>query len=859
MRLLPIVFILLGSVLHAQDNQNASLQFLEGFSKQFGIQFAYNPESLNKVDLRSANNLLDLKEVFEEANVEVLEVADDRWLLKRQVGDIEKQESRTYSGRVLDSDGLPLVSALIYTGDGSSSSLTDDDGQFHISLLEGSEVCCQYLGYEVQCLSSNGSLAFELEPLMMFLEDVEIATKKVECVINVLDDSETLRLKTSTLSKSSLGKDVLRAVQMLSGIDATNDLSASLSIRAASGLQSLVTLDGIPVYNPESAFGMFSVLNPLVVTQSTLYKNTTPLEYGEFTGGYLKCIGLGDIRDKVKLSVDLNTLQSAASIQVPIGKSTQISAAFRRSNGSISNSQYYSKLRLRRNSLAQVENAFERPEQVSTSLENKFGDVYLNLSRAWKGKNSLQVSLFGNRDLSGTAYEDTYKWEREMKPDALINENYEQSKSKLNVGLSFQYKKLLKARSEFMVHYYTSRYRLFDNINSEVKVTTRLNENVNEFDSQIRNNVRDSNLKFQYLSDRKKRWSIKTGLDLRILDTYFLFRTKSQEPSSQNIDVPVITPYLGGRFNYQEQFIVDLGFRYAIVPIENPLAFSSPRGKVLLKLGEGWFLKGSASYNQQFFRPIELERQLGQATSANIIFNGKQIPIMKSGQLTLGMNYFKEGFKINGDLFVKKNTGIIEQVLVQPGNSSESNVFANNNYDLFAGVNNIVGMDISSGYERGKFSTMVSYTFSKSQDRFDQLFDNKPIIDQNNRTHQVNILGAYQVNPWTLSSTFVYGSGVYTLNRSGLDAAIERGQINPSLLFTQLPFYARWDVSASYKWVLKKGALHFDLGIFNLMNYDNVNAELYIYSLNDGDRNALGASQVSLLGRIWTLGLRYEL
>lgn len=841
------------------------ISYLENFSNNFGVQFAYDPDQMSALSVteewETAKGLEDLKELFATAKIEVAEIEKNRWLLRKKPP--VKQGSTFIRGRVLEGDEEPLVGALIYTKDGSYAALTDELGAFILEIPSevDCEICCQFLGYKVACVQNSDFLQFNLEPTTILIDNVEISSKKIQFNIVNAGDGEVLQIKNAEMNKAALGRDVVRTVQLLGGVDATDDLSASMVVRASSGMQSLVTLDGIPLYNPESAFGMFSVLNPLVVTKATLYKNSMPLEYGEFTGAYLACEGLTTMEDKVRYNLDLNTLFTASSIQIPVGKSTQISGAFRRSNGRISNQQYYSRLQSRRSNNQGLQQFFQRPESIKTGLENQFGDLYLNISHEAKKDRNFTFSIFGNRDLSGSTYEGNYEVRRVNPGNRFeVLENYKQEKSKANLGLSFTYTKDYLSGADFKIQFYSSNYKLSDDIVSNITIKREENEKSNNFDSQIINNVRDSNLKFQFQTSQQKAFSLKTGLDLRRISTDFLFRSIDVTGFRQNLEVPVVTPYWGLSYHKDDILFLQLGMRSAIIPAERLIAFTSPRARARVKINDYLFIKSSLSYNQQFFRPIELERQLGQSTSANIISTRKNIPVLKSTQGTLGWQYGRESFKLNGDFFVRRNEGILEQALSRPGLSSiDSGVFGNNSYELFQGTNAVAGLDLTASLEKGNLYGLVSYTYSKSEDQFPRLFNNRAIVDQNNRLNQVNVFGAYSFDAWTLSSTYVYGSGIYTLDRSALENNIDRAQVEPSDLFRQLPSYKRWDISVSYKWPAKIGDVHFDLGIVNVLDHKNVNSEIDIYTIQETNQTALGAAQIELLGRIWTLGIRFEL
>ncbi len=874
-----VVTILSGISLYGQGSTSHSIsfvKFLESYSASSGIQFAYNPELFSGLTFddneNQIGNLNDFKKLLSDSNIEVEPINKERWLLKAKSEIKLKEEPISIiSGVVQEDESNPLISALIFTSDSKYSSLTDEAGNFVLNVpnISNYEVCCQYLGYKVQCIKSenikNNSIEFELEPQTFEIKNVIIQSKRVQFKIERISDSEMILINNSAVNRSTLGKDVLRSVQMLSGVDATNDLKSSLSIRGSSDLQSLITLDGIPVYNPESSFGIFSAINPLVVQKAQLYKNAMPLEYGEFTGAYLACDGLNTQQDKLGLDVDISTLKSAAAIQIPITKNAQISAAIRSVNGKISNRQFYSSISPIRKNNPQSVQFFNRPEKLNTSLENKFGDFYLNAIVKGKNNTSFKATFFGNRDLSGTSYENDYFFIKNNGNNnrLTINEMFVQEQTKANVGLSFNYSKKYESNALLTLLFYSSRYKLLDIIDADVSFLDRVGKKINLFDSRVENTIKDSDIKLQYNTDETNLFSWKYGFDLRRLSSNLVFRSNSENGAGQNIILPSITPYFGFKINIEEQIIIDFGNRTAIIPLNQKLtSLWSPRMNASFRITDELYFKTSISHNEQYFRPLEMERQLGQSISANVIANNALFPIMKSNQVTGGFNFSNGKIGINGDVYIRKNLGIIEQVLNVPGiNENESNIFGNNKYILLTGENRVIGADVTTSFEFQNFSGLLSYTLSKSEDRFKALYNNKYLNDQNNRLHQLNLLGTYNFKNWTFSSTYIYGSGVYTLNRAELDQLSGREKIDPKNLFKQLPDYNRWDLNTSYKIDSRIGNIYIDLSVFNVLNYENINSEIYIYKVQDGvDQNrGLGATEVNLLDRIWTLGVRFSL
>ncbi len=74
--------------------------------------------------------------------------------------------------------------------------------------------------------------------------------------------------------------DLLRSLQMLPGITSTSDVSAKFFVRGGAGDQNLILLDGMKIYNPFHAFGLFSILDPDIVRSAEVYTGAFPAGYG---------------------------------------------------------------------------------------------------------------------------------------------------------------------------------------------------------------------------------------------------------------------------------------------------------------------------------------------------------------------------------------------------------------------------------------------------------------------------------------------------------------------------------------------------------------------------------------------------
>ncbi len=91
------------------------------------------------------------------------------------------------------------------------------------------------------------------------------------------------RLSSSDIKKIAMGggePDVLKSLQFLPGIQASNEGTTNLSVRGGSYDQNLILLDEAPVYNPTHTLGFVSAFNTDALKDVSIYKGVFPAQYG---------------------------------------------------------------------------------------------------------------------------------------------------------------------------------------------------------------------------------------------------------------------------------------------------------------------------------------------------------------------------------------------------------------------------------------------------------------------------------------------------------------------------------------------------------------------------------------------------
>lgn len=201
---------------------------------------------------------------------------------------VSPEDNRQLSGRITDGrsgESLPGAAILVKgLGTGVSS---DIDGHFVLLLPSGEHwLEVSYLGYltkEVRVSRDyDGKLSINLEPTERYLKEVVISDRRPG---DQVDRTEmgVARIDAKAIAQipAMLGEvDVIRAIQLLPGVQSVGEGSSGFNVRGGSMDQNLILMDEATVYNASHLMGFFSVFNNDVVKDVNLYKGNIPAMYG---------------------------------------------------------------------------------------------------------------------------------------------------------------------------------------------------------------------------------------------------------------------------------------------------------------------------------------------------------------------------------------------------------------------------------------------------------------------------------------------------------------------------------------------------------------------------------------------------
>ncbi|MBI2418372.1 MAG: TonB-dependent receptor [Ignavibacteriales bacterium] len=200
------------------------------------------------------------------------------------------QETGNLNGYMRDSlSGEAIPFGTVYIKDIKRGNKTNSHGFFSVNGIPTGKdyiITASCLGYKTKQINFQAEkgktlkLDIKLVPTVLEMRKIEkIGERTVE---KNAPDLGTIHLnvKGMELLPKGVEFDVLRSLQTLPGVRSTGDVSAKYYVRGGASNQNLVLLDGVTLYNPYHALGMFSVIDPDMINALDFYKGGFPSEYG---------------------------------------------------------------------------------------------------------------------------------------------------------------------------------------------------------------------------------------------------------------------------------------------------------------------------------------------------------------------------------------------------------------------------------------------------------------------------------------------------------------------------------------------------------------------------------------------------
>ena len=157
-----------------------------------------------------------------------------------------------------------------------------------------------------------------LSPVNIQLEEIEKIGEKFKRPNETDIGLQKLDIREIESLPKGVETDIFRTLHFLPGVQATGDISARYYVRGSSSDQNLVLYNGVSVYNPFHALGLFSIIDPEMINSLEFYKGGFPAEYGGRMSSVLNLVTKDGNKNKYSGSATMSFLTAKASVEGPL-------------------------------------------------------------------------------------------------------------------------------------------------------------------------------------------------------------------------------------------------------------------------------------------------------------------------------------------------------------------------------------------------------------------------------------------------------------------------------------------------------------------------------------------------------------
>ncbi|WP_339715533.1 TonB-dependent receptor [Cyclobacterium amurskyense] len=305
----------------------------------------YSIDNENRVFI-SKGSALDMKlspgyfEVQKEGNGLILatndqEEAKDRAFAKNRLWEVGNSNaspgstSAVLKGQITSFEsGEPIIGALIYTTGQNAKSISDEFGNYSITLPKGRHTLIfqNFGAYQEQRqvnILGDGQLNVEMDDNIISLTEVTVTSEKSANIERPEMGLATITVQSLKKLPAVLGEvDVLRAILTLPGVKTVGEASAGFNVRGGAADQNLILFNGSTIYNPTHLFGLFSAFNPDMVESVDLYKAGVPVQFGGRLSSVLDIKSKYGSSEKLKGGGGIGLMTSRLYLEGPLSDKT---------------------------------------------------------------------------------------------------------------------------------------------------------------------------------------------------------------------------------------------------------------------------------------------------------------------------------------------------------------------------------------------------------------------------------------------------------------------------------------------------------------------------------------------------------
>ncbi len=610
----------------------------------------------------------------------------------------------TISGYLTDATSSEtLIGANILESRSHKGTTTNPYGFYSITLPEGeADFSFSYLGYATQQrslrLTRDTVINVQMKDNAQLQEVVVLSDKTETGVMATHMGALDIPMAQIKHTPSILGEaDVMKAIQLMPGVQAGVEGSAGLYVRGGGPDQNLILLDGVPVYNVDHLFGFFSVFTPEAVKKVTLFKSSFPARFG----GRLSSVvdvrtNDGDMK-KYHGTVSIGLLTSKINFEGPIIKD--------RTSFNISARRSYIDL-------------FIKPFMPKDEkMSYYFYDVNAKINHKFSDRNRLFLSFYNGKDHFMNDI-------KEMDGDKVITDD----KSKMNWGNTIASARWNHIFNNKLFSNTTVAYSYY-NLNMSSKSHYNLSNLETNYKANYNSGIRDWSYQLDFDYNPVPSHHVKFGagyLYHKFQPEVSTSRISNKENnaapqdtvynsiSNSNIYAHEVSAYIEDNFDITPKLRMNLGAHFSMFHVQKKSYFSvQPRLSLRYQLLRDIALKASFTQMSQYIHLLS-STPISMPTDLWVPVTSKIKP-MKSNQYSLGGYYTGlRGWEFSVEGYYKSMKNVLEY---EDGvNFFGSSTGWEDKVEMGRGRS--MGIEFMAQRTIGKTTGWVAYTLAKSDRKF---------------------------------------------------------------------------------------------------------------------------------------------
>ena len=782
-------------------------------------------------------------------------------------------QKRTVSGYMTDkTSGESLIGAAVVNTASGQGTVTNNYGYYTFTLPSGNVVleysCMGYANVTVELdLLRDTVLNIAFEPVSEILTGATVTASRSEIGVRGTQMSAIEVPVNIIKSLPAIGGevDVIKALQLLPGVQSGTEGSAGLYVRGGGPDENLLLLDGVPLYNVNHMGGFFSVFDAEAIKNVTLYKGSFPARFGSRLSSVVDVRLKDGNEQEFHGCASVGLLSAKFNLEGPIVKGkTTFNISARRTYYDILAApliSYVMKMestdddRMRGTAgyyfydlNAKITHRFGSRDRLFLSYYMGDDNVYARIRNSYSNSYDMEYqtevgdeikTVYAKvKDTSSDNMDVKWKWgnivgaarwNHVFSPKLFMNLTLNYTQYRHNLGLG--YESISKTEKTGTIHSYSSDssvvemgYRsLINDISAGADFEYKPSPS---HDIRFGTNYTHHMFRPAISSMKYTYGMVEDGEhDTQKLDTTF---------GDRNLLTDEVAAYAEDNFSLTPWFKLNLGLRWSLYRVDGKTYNSvEPRLSMRLLVSNDVSFKASYSEMSQYLHllsnsNLSLPTDLWVPVTANV-------EPMRSRQAAAGIFYTPGVVDFSVEGYYKTMDNVVEYrdgaSFLGSSTGWESKVACGRGWSY--------GVEFLAQKKTGATTGWIAYTWSKSMRQFDRegniINFGEPFPAKYDRRHDLSVVINHAFSKrFDISGTFVYGTGVcgslamqqvqapsYTVGYS--DGFDDFGSV-PYLEGRnnyRLPDYHRLDVAFNFHKQLRRCERIWSISVYNVYNRQN--------------------------------------